>query len=828
VSLRDRHLLISCLCAGFVLALGTMVLAGWVLGIPQLVQIRPDWTPMVVNTAIGFVLSGIGLFMAVQGGRWPTRIAALLGALVALLAVEELCVLLFDLAPALSLPELHRPLQPSYPHPGRMAPNTALCFLLFGVGFWALMRSQRASAARWIQRAAIAVLAIGLLGVIGYSLQLEYLYGWAGVTRMAAHTGVGMVVLGTGLWNLGVARAGVRSISDGSEVAGVYRTATLLLLLVAASAGIGGFAFLQGQVELQVDDELRQMAVDRVLLLDQVIEHRSIRAQIVSDAHELATLLRALGAAPQDQATLNALRGYATGLRKNGFSSVGANIAGRYWQFDGAPTRPALSVALQGDYPGWLLWQNGYVLRRELPVRDRAGIVGTLITEQPLQVLDIVSAAINRLGESGEMGVCSGDPINMHCFPTRNRPQPFNSPRIIAGQPLPLDYALRGKTGSIVAYDYRQHRVLAAYDPIGKTGLGLVVKRDIAEIYAPIRRQFQRIVVFLVVLLLFGQWLMRRSLGPLLWSLESSRAQARAESARFEAAVESNLDAFFVLECMRDPAGTIHDLRYVLINARGEHTIGRPRTEVIGHGMCQLIPELRSNGMLANCVRVVETGEPMAEERSAIVREGIWYHMRIVKLGDGVGITMRDITAERHASEQIKYQALHDPLTGIVNRAGFELALGKALVEAQQSGHVVAVALLDLDGFKEINDDLGHAAGDHVLQQVALRLRDCIRPDDTAARLGGDEFVLVLANVQYPHGAEVVARKLVAQVARSMRVDGHSIAVTVSIGISAYPQHGADALALLKCADTAMYRAKHAGRNGYALYRANVDGPEEA
>ncbi len=774
---------------------------------------------MVVNTAIGFVLSGSGLFAAIQRSRWTTRIAAVLGLLIALLAIEELCVLIFDIAPALSLPELHRSLQPDYPHPGRMAPNTALCFLLFGTGLFALTRSHGGAIATWVQRAAIAVLAIGLLGVIGYSLQLEYLYGWTGVVRMAVHTGLGMVVLGIGLWNLVRVRAGALPIFDGKEVAGVYRTATMLLLLVAASAGISGFAFLQSQLELQVHDELMQMTVDRIVLFDQIIKDRSGRAKVVTEYNDLAMRLRSLALAPQDPTKLAALRDWAAPLHANGFSSVSAEVAGSRWQLDGTSMRPMLIVPLYGGYPGWLLWKDGYALRRTLLVRDAQGVAGTLSTEQPLQALSEVAAATNRLGETGEMALCGAGAVTMHCFPLRSRPQPSEIPRVAGGQPRPMDYALRGKIGTVITSDYRQHRVLAAYGPIGATGLGLVVKRDIAEIYAPIRRQFQLIVLFLAVLLLLGLWVMRLQLQPLLRALEESRALARSSGARFEAAVESSLDAFFILECMRDATGAVQDLRYVLLNARAERTLGQPRAQIVGHGMCELFPERRTDGMLATYLHAVETGESIVEERSAIAHNGEihWYSLQAVKLGDGLGVTVRDVTRARHAAEQTRHQALHDSLTGLVNRAGFELALTAAIAEAQQHDHVTAVAMLDLDDFKQINDSLGHAAGDQVLQHVADRLRDCMRPSDTLARLGGDEFVLVLPNIDYPAGAEVVARKLIAQISQPMRVDGHDLVVTVSIGISACPHAGHDVASLLKRADIAMYRAKNAGRNSYAL-----------
>jgi diguanylate cyclase (GGDEF)-like protein len=667
-------------------------------------------------------------------------------------------------------------------------------------------------------------MAMGLLGVAGYSLHLEYMYGWTGVVRMAVHTGLGMIVLGIGLWNLAGMRSDAFPVSDGQEVAVVYRTASLLLLLIAASAGIGGFAFLQNRVDHLVRDELLRMAFDRSAWFEQNLRDRSGRAQLLADNEDLASRVRTLALAPQDGAALAALRRSTRRLHENGFSSVQVEVAGRRWQLAGAPTQPGMSAVLRGRNPGWLLWRDGYVLRRGLLLRDGAGSIGTLVTEQRLPALGAMIASANAQGDTGEMAVCaSAGSAAMDCFPLRSRPLPSRLDRVVAGQARPMDYALHGKTGMVVASDYRNHRVLAAYRPIGDTGLGLVVKRDLAEIYGPIRRQFERIVLFLALLLGVGLWMMRRRLGPLLRALETTRAQARASSARFEAAVESNLDAFFLLECVRDAAGKVTDLRYALLNARGEHMLQRPRAEVIGHDMCELFPTLRSDGMLDDCISVAASGEPRVRVRESVVRDKRWLHMQLVKLGDGVGMTVRDITADQLAAERLRHEALHDPLTGVANRAGFELALETAMTEPLPAQHVVAVALLDLDGFKQVNDSLGHAAGDHLLQEVATRLRDTCRPSDTVARLGGDEFALVLSNIDFPDGAAVVCRKLVARLAEPMQLEGQQVAVTVSIGISAFPQDGASAAVLLKCADAAMYRSKRAGRNGYTLF-----GPETA
>ena len=802
-------------CASFALVLGLTTLAGWALHMPALVRLQPGWTPMVVNTGIGFVLGGLGLLAGQGDGRRSSIISAALGFLVALLAVEELVVILFDLSPALSLPALHGPLQPDYPRPGRMAPNTALGFLLFGSGLIALARAPAKWAIGWARAAAVAVATIGLFGALGYALQLEYLYEWSGVVRMAAQTGLGMIALGIGLGSdVRIQHAAVITEGD-QEVAAVFRTSALLLLVVASSAGIAGFAFLQDQMQRQQQDALLQITQDRIALFELAIADRSTRADVSSSNFSLVDM-RAF-AAHAEPARLDALRGWAEMLRSNGFTYVAVEANGQHVALSGHATHPEIVVPIAGVSRGQLSWDHGFVLRRLFPVGDGLGGTTTLVTEQSLDALTQAIVATNRWGETAEMAVCGGDATSLHCFPLRSRPKPFTVPRVVAGQHLPMDHALRGMTGTIVALDYRQHRVLAGYGPIGDTGLGLVVKRDLAEIYSPIRHRSQHIVLFLMLLVGGGLWVMRRRLAPLLATLENSRGQARAGLARIEAAMESNLDAFFVLECMRDDHGAIQDLRYTMLNSAGEHMLGRARDEILGHGMCSLIPVLRTDGLLAACIGVATTGAPAILERRSVLHGNNWHHMQLVKLGDGVGLTVRDITSAHQAAELIRHQAQHDPLTGVVNRAGFAAILGGALAEARESGELVAIGLLDLDRFKEINDRLGHAAGDQLLVQTAARLRTCMRPDDAIARLGGDEFVLMLRNINYPDGVEVIAKKLVAQIAQPALLDGQAVEVTISLGISVYPADGTTSDELLRAADHAMYEAKRGGRNRYAL-----------
>jgi diguanylate cyclase (GGDEF)-like protein/PAS domain S-box-containing protein len=179
--------------------------------------------------------------------------------------------------------------------------------------------------------------------------------------------------------------------------------------------------------------------------------------------------------------------------------------------------------------------------------------------------------------------------------------------------------------------------------------------------------------------------------------------------------------------------------------------------------------------------------------------------------------TLVDITQRKYVESQLVHQAYHDALTGLPNRMLFQDRLTHTLALARRNGRGLAVLFLDLDQFKLVNDTLGHAAGDRLLQQVAARLRQSVRTSDTVARVGGDEFGLLMPDVKRGSQAARMAEKILATVARPVEIDGQRLYISTSIGISLYPADGGDAEALLTSADIAMYRAKELGRNGFQL-----------
>lgn len=229
---------------------------------------------------------------------------------------------------------------------------------------------------------------------------------------------------------------------------------------------------------------------------------------------------------------------------------------------------------------------------------------------------------------------------------------------------------------------------------------------------------------------------------------------------------------------------------------------------------------------LSTARAAAERGKPFEIEYRAAAADGTirWYSARGVPMFDAQGRAYRmigvsqDITARKAREEAVRFLAYHDSLTGLPNRRLLDDRLAQAVHLARRRERKLAVMLLDLDDFKQVNDGFGHRAGDAALREAAQRLSACVRKADTLARYGGDEFVIVLSEVQGETDCRLIADKALQALARELPVGDASVALSASIGISLFPADAGDGDALLRNADAAMYRAKQKGRNQYEFY----------
>ena len=266
--------------------------------------------------------------------------------------------------------------------------------------------------------------------------------------------------------------------------------------------------------------------------------------------------------------------------------------------------------------------------------------------------------------------------------------------------------------------------------------------------------------------------------------------------------------------------------KYVLYNQTGETLVGRKRCDILGHTDLEVFgPDLGAR-FIEEDLETLKTGKLLGlEDEEFLQPDGTsrWLNTRKVALPDGtdngyryiLGIS-EDVTQVRAEEKRIVHRAYHDALTDLPNRLMFRERLDAALAGLDGGEGALGVFLIDLDGFKAVNDTCGHWVGDGLLQETAARLRAVLRPTDMAARLGGDEFAVLQTPLDQPGEAAWLAGRLIASLARPYTVDGKTLDVTASIGI-ALTGTAADPVTLLRRADEALYRAKREGRNQYSF-----------
>jgi diguanylate cyclase (GGDEF)-like protein/PAS domain S-box-containing protein len=272
------------------------------------------------------------------------------------------------------------------------------------------------------------------------------------------------------------------------------------------------------------------------------------------------------------------------------------------------------------------------------------------------------------------------------------------------------------------------------------------------------------------------------------------------------------------------------------LNLVAEAMTGWPRQEAIGKPLAEVfriidgptrktardplemaVEQNRTVGLTVNCVLIRRDGFESAIEDSAAPihdRSG-----RVI----GAVIVFHDVSAARAISMRMTHSAQHDVVTNLPNRMLLNDRITQAISLASRQRRCIAVLFLDLDRFKYINDSLGHAVGDQLLQSVSKRLLAGVRGSDTVSRQGGDEFVILLSEIAHPEDAGTSAKKILQLLAASHTIDSHDLHIAGSIGISIYPQDGEDAETLIKSADTAMYHAKESGRNNCQFFRSDMN-----
>jgi diguanylate cyclase (GGDEF)-like protein/PAS domain S-box-containing protein len=324
-------------------------------------------------------------------------------------------------------------------------------------------------------------------------------------------------------------------------------------------------------------------------------------------------------------------------------------------------------------------------------------------------------------------------------------------------------------------------------------------------------------------------------------------SEHKESEARYRGLLEAAPDGMVVVN---------QEGKIVLLNAQTEKQFGYRRDELLGESVTDIIPEGFAERLIADGTRTaaaalaqqIGSGIELHGRRKDRSEFPIEIMLSPLESAEGMLVTaaIRDITtrktaeanlvqkvealnrsneelvrlahAARTMTQRMTHAAEHDALTGLPNRLLLNDRIGQAIAFAQRHENQVAVLFLDLDGFKHINDSLGHPTGDKLLQSLAKRLVSCVRATDTVSRQGGDEFVVLISEINQPEDAISMSRRLLHVVAGANSIEKHDLHITASIGVSIYPDDGLDAETLIKNADTAMYHAKENGRQSFQFF----------
>ena len=304
----------------------------------------------------------------------------------------------------------------------------------------------------------------------------------------------------------------------------------------------------------------------------------------------------------------------------------------------------------------------------------------------------------------------------------------------------------------------------------------------------------------------------------------TAEKEAQALTRRYADVVERMPVAVFLFRL--DAPGADRSLRLVAANPAGGRLVTTPVNALVGQCIDDVFPHMRSQGLPRLLAEVVLTGQAFASEDYPFLdpRSGAGVHaLDAFPLPDRcVGVSFHDVTERIEVEGALRHQAMHDPLTELPNRALLVDRLQQALQHSRRDLEQVALLVMDLDQFKEVNDTLGHVHGDRLLQELGRRLSGLLRGSDTLARLGGDEFAVLLTTAADEDGAVRVAEKIAEALEEPFGLDGLAIQAAASIGIAVSPDHGTDPQTIMQRADVAMYVAKRNGM-GYAVYQPDHD-----
>jgi diguanylate cyclase (GGDEF)-like protein/PAS domain S-box-containing protein len=837
-------------------ALGSMVLCGWTFRFTPLNSVLQGLVTVKANTALALVLSGISLWLLIPRESSPRRrsIAFVFAFLVGMIGLGTFCEYLFGLNLGIDQLLFHEPAGALATHsPGRMAPIATVAITAIGAALMLLALKTRLSE-RAAQLLSLLTALAAMLAIIGYIDHATPLYRFMEYTQVALYTAIALFLLSAAVFfaRPSSAMAGdLTRVGSGSTMARRFLPAVFLvpvsvgwICLRGERAGFYGtelglalyttsnvvvFAFLVWLSSRRLNEESVQRNKAE-------IEIRELNAQLEWRVAERTKTLEQQATLLAEQAGLLDIAHDSIFVRdmddRITFWSKGA--AEKYgWTADEALGQAAHEF-LKTESPIPLEQINAELMSQG---RWEGELVHTRADQTRITVASRWALQRDALGDPRVILEINND-ITERRLAENLLQQSDEKLRLLFHGVKDYAILMLDPNGLVTTWNegaerikgYRAEEIIgqhfSRFYPLesqaeGLPSLGLKIASELGRFEDEgwrIREDGSRFWANVVITALHDAAGNLRGFGKVTRDITERKMAEEALFAEKERA-QVTLNSIGDAVICTNTSGNITFLNSVAERMTGwlsQDAFGNPMSEVfrildatsrdtVANPMDMAIEQDRTMHLPLNCILIRRDGVEIPIEDSVAPihnREGE---------PTGAVIVFRDVSAAHAMAEQMEHSAKHDFLTGLPNRMLLNDRISQAIAIAKRHGTQVALLFLDLDGFKHINDSLGHSIGDKLLQSIAKRLVGSVRASDTVSRQGGDEFIVLLFDVNHPEDSDCVARKILNAIAEPHLVDDHELHITASVGVSVYPDDGLDAETLIRNADTAMYQAKEDG-----------------